>query len=70
MCSLISDTRSPAFLRPMEPKMTRLRVQQVFGLEAATLERLGYKPAPRIGDFVVANNIQLVATDDEMDAPA
>ena len=50
--------------------MTRLRVQQVFGLEAATLERLGYKPAPRIGDFVVANNIQLVATDDEMDAPA
>ena len=69
MCTLISDTRSPAFLRPTEPKMTALRVRQVFGLDPKTLERLGYKTAPRMGDFVVANNIQLVATDDEMDAP-
>ena len=68
MCSLVADVRSPAFMRPLEPKMTPLRVRQLHGLSYRVQSILGWIPAPRMGEFVNVNRIQLVATDDEMDA--
>ena len=59
----------PVPMAQLRPKMTPLRVRQVRGLSPRTQSILGWIPAPRKGEFVNVNHIQLIGSDAEMDAP-